>query len=272
MDPVRCRPTRAISGKTRSASRLLPVVLAMGCQQPLDVPVPPDLTALAAEYDSPSARLEDETVTIALAELEERLHLLDTLGGLLGIVSTVKELSGDGPEDAGTGVILDRLPIDANAIVRLQGECGNAPDDSGAFGVFDAQLVIRERMLHPVVWGQVHDCVAERSVRSTRAVAEFDGEFAAYSPRLRRLRRELVQEDILVTFRITRLVVNGIDVGAVHGDFRLRQGRTEFLLDLGSVGTVLVVVRGGRTVEVRGADETRVCELDSRECGLRGAQ
>lgn len=237
------------------------------CFDGLSLPTPPSLEALAARYDAPTALLEPDELRSVVAQSASQWERLQQLGGLGGIVGGVRTLDGELTGDA--GIALKRIPLQADAVLTLRGDCGNDAPAGGQPGRYGMTMVVDDTTLRPVVWGRGDNCHHTREVAGAMHTARFSGEVVVYLPAARKLGRAALR-DLVVSFSLDEFSVDGTRLGPQSGDFRVRAGRVELLIDLGPRGTVVVARDDSEPgkVRVRGDGTSYVCAAAGTACEL----
>jgi hypothetical protein len=226
--------------------------------------VPPDLTALNAEYEHPSAVLGPATVAAFIegyrveqarfAQVGE-LEDIHTLASDYERSVTVEEEGGEGGQRT---VTLDGVPVTADARVTLYGRCGS----SGA-GEVVATTIVRASSIVPVLWGEAAGCEISAAVGGTGATVRFDVEFAVYVPTLG-TRGPSVH---LLDYVVTALVADGAAGVGWAGNARQVGGENELLVadDAGETA-VLSVEPTSAAIRVRARNGVFTCLTDERRC------
>jgi hypothetical protein len=141
------------------------VVTACGSDLP-DKPVGPDMDALVAAYDTPTAELDQGVADELAAEVRERLDVADRLAELDEfIIETLED--GFGDQEAQDATPRRRegeeptIRLEGDGFARLERICGGwgaEPEVDDDNGVLTLTTTFSEAGLDPVVWGELDEC------------------------------------------------------------------------------------------------------------------
>ncbi|HEY6725562.1 MAG TPA: hypothetical protein VI197_16110 [Polyangiaceae bacterium] len=224
-----------------------------GCDD-LELPTPPDMSALARAYAEPDGELTAETaaelgVSMADTVVETRtsspIELMGEMVTKLQDTSKADPSSDDEPseDDADGGTLLGEK-LDIAAIVRLHHDCrgweGEDPPQAGN-GTLDITATLDSDGLIPTIWGTATNCRHAR--RGTNV--ELDGDIRIrLGDRPRVSLRELAGLPYLVEFEGRGVVeLNGKRSElTLHTHFRITPGEAIELLIALPDGTFVVGV------------------------------
>ena len=268
--PMKClsQELAKIATWARSACVYAIAVLAgWSCVAKVTIPDPPDLSALAERYASPTASLDPNNVHGLIAEYEQRLQLYERFGGFSGVLAGMEDLRKSISADESGGLQLNSVPVAADAVLHVSGRCGNRTGStSGQAGEFELQIIVRDSRLVPVAWGEVINCFVHQTVNGQVFEGLFDGRLAFYFPSLAQ-GDEKLPDEVIARYAFDDVIMQDESLGPQHGHFRVHEGELSFLIDLGDQGTVVATrMPIEDQVGLQGRDRNLVCLVSTRAC------
>jgi hypothetical protein len=149
---------------------------ACGCSGAADIPTTPDMSAIVASYEKPTASLDSTAAESALANGPP----LDVLSaGFLAtdyLIGGVNDASSDAAPSKGSGI---RLQGGLNVTVRCPGpDITNPVYDAATNGTATVTLAVDDTRIHQTFAGVAHSCVLGATVRGRTVSIVIDGAIA----------------------------------------------------------------------------------------------
>jgi hypothetical protein len=265
---------RALTPITGSAL----LVLTSGCSEEVELPTPPDMSALVQAYRSPNGKINSQTAasfgkamadnvtsgqeTSPVEVVGEMVHDMQDVGG--GAAPPAAE--GTAPTGSGEQSVRGSR-IDLSAIVRLDHTCrgwGDTASNDPANGSLEITATLDQNGLVPVIWGNASGC----RIRRGDTQLELDGDLrlriGEEQPRVGL--RYLTQLGYLVEFEgkvITNRSGTPTEV-AVHSHFQIYENReVRFLINLGDGTRVVGAVDPNTIVPTNTSPIAQVSVLES---------
>lgn len=216
---------------------------AVACSGAADIPDTPDLRALLASYDSPTARLD---ATTAAATLQSSPSLETLAAGFHAaeyVMGNVDHASSTSANSAGERV---RLQGALGLHIRCPGDGGNPNYDESVNGSISLTLAVADNRIRRSFGGQAKACVLEGSLLGHSARVVLDG------PLLFDVGRDIGigqgwSGELLASLPGT-LTVEGYEFRSISG--RLSDGQFQYLVTLGD-GSTAVLQLGDDGITIR---------------------
>ena len=154
-------------------------VIACGQTDPIEKPIPPDMSGLIEAYRNPTGELDADALNGVVTEITELLGDVDTAEELVAILEEiVDEALAPDPEQALTGVLATGGPdvqtaesvgtrrqgvtVQGDGFIAIRHICdGFGPDpdiDEDENGVIRLEATFSEQGVDPIVWGVLEQC------------------------------------------------------------------------------------------------------------------
>lgn len=177
----RVRVTFAQHDLRYSRPRVKPSLLAfccvamstIACGGAADIPETPDLRALVASYDRPSAALTSTTVADALNSVPRLKELAAGFKAAEYVLDDVNNASETSSTKTGSRL---RLQGSIGLKVRCPGESSNPNFDESVNGSISLTLAVADNRIRRSMAGQGHACVLKGTVLGIPARTQLDGE------------------------------------------------------------------------------------------------
>lgn len=184
-----------------------------GCGD-LELPTPPDMSALNRAYEEPNGELTSATAAelgVSMANTVTETQASSPIELMGEMVTNLQETGGveadpdDNPDgESSKSLLSDRL--DVAAIVRLKHNCrgwgGAAPE--GGNGALDITATLDSDGLIPTIWGRASHCRLSRNGNDIELDGDIGIRIGDQQPRV--LLRELANLPYLVEFEGTGIV------------------------------------------------------------------
>jgi hypothetical protein len=148
---------------------------AAGCGGPAEIPSTPDLSALLASYDAPSAMLDGDTV---MTVLDDAPPLQDLAAGFRStnyVVDGVDKVSGSTGERASDRI---RLQGAIHVTMRCPGALGAPVYDAATNGTFSLTIAVAQNAIRRVIGGQATNCALRGTLLGRPIPVKVDGPVA----------------------------------------------------------------------------------------------
>lgn len=221
-----------------------------GCGD-LELPTPPDMSALNRDYEEPDGELTSETAaelgvsmanTVTETQASSPIELMGEMVTNLQETGEDQANSDDGNEsESGESLLGDRL--DVAAIVRLKHNCrGWADASEGGNGTLGITATLDSDGLIPTIWGKASHCRLTRNGNDLELDGDIGVSIGEGQPRV--LLREVAELPYLVEFDGTGIVERDDERSEVelHTNFRVMPNQEIQLLIALPDGTNVVGV------------------------------
>jgi hypothetical protein len=148
---------------------------ALACSGGADIPGTPDLSALRARYDKPSASLDDTTVGETLAMAPPLATLAAGFRSTEFATGGVDDASQAAAGPSGSGV---RLQGGIQITLRCPGEGDKPVFDAKTNGTISLTLAVAQNRIHRTVGGAARKCVLLGTLAGVSIPVELDGDLA----------------------------------------------------------------------------------------------
>ncbi len=248
---------------------------AAGCgASDLQLPPPPDVTALVAAYDAPTAAIDVGMLDQLRTDVQARLVVLhlDWLPELIADALTPlgARLDANGFSDPNAAPPTNRPVIDA--VIRLDRVCKGwddppGPPDAAQNGSINLTAVVEDGRARPTLEAQATKCRARVqpsgvAVRGNPVAVDgyLDGTLDVYF--YGRVPRTAAETDVLVQIQ-GQIGTSGQTVSG-EADFRVRFPDLVFKLDRPDGHIIVTISTDGVTLQ--GTNATAVCAPDLSAC------
>jgi len=212
-----------------------------GCGD-LELPAPPDMSALTRSYEEPDGELTAETASelgVSMADTVTETQASSPIELMGEMITDLQETGGTEADSAGEssdsesdgGTVLGEK-LDVAAIVRLHHKCtgweGETPDSGN--GTLDITATLDSDGLIPTIWGHASHCRYERRGNQIELDGDIRIQIGDGEPRVRL--RDLTSLPYLVEFEGNAVVVKDGERSDVdlHTHFRVLPDDTIQLL------------------------------------------
>lgn len=248
---------------------------ACGEDLAVEMPEPPNMSALVTAYETPSADLTAETADEVVTSALELLESVETMGGITEILEALASTSGEEEQTADQsltaedqlGVVTQSLTfgdisVTGEGFMRITRICngwGESPPISMADnGYMNLTTIFSDSGLNPVIWGQMAACKYE--AESNRILIESGVNL--YIAGLSDI-TNIESQPILVQLT-GQLEANDVEL-SIPADFRtLSDGVIEIRLPVGAGNVIFFSGESG--MGFRAANGTFTCDLTNNEC------
>ena len=242
--------------------RTLPLLglalVTLGCSGAAEVPSIPDLAALRAQYDQPSAEFDETMAHDALMMHPELTSLASGMSAFDSAGAGVDDASAAAGTETGSGIDLQGS---IHVVVRCPGDLDSPVYDAGVNGDLSITLAVDSTRILRAIAGRAEHCVARQTYFGKTVRVSMDGPFSIDLGRDIGLGQS---RSASLLFSIDgQIEVDDYDFTKVTG--RLSQRGFEYLLTLGEESVILLVLADG-VVGVRDKDGTWRCNVSDLAC------
>lgn len=234
---------------------------ALGCTEAADIPDVPNLRALDAQYDDPTAAFDGDEVRALLASYPELERLARALRASEPFVDNVDEARDAANQQSGSGIDLrGGLTITA----ACPGQDAEPRFDSASTGTFSLDLAVQDGAIKPSFWATANHCLMRGVLGSATFPVELDGQIAMDIGSPIGLETPWQRGRTLLSMQgsisIDTLTLSGLSARYGLGDF-------EYLQEVPGGSVVLFVRDDG--IGARDRDTTWWCDRETATCGVR---
>ena len=204
----------------------------VGCGE-LELPAPPDMSALTRSYEEPDGELTAKTAadlgvsmadTVTETQASSPIELMgEMITDLQGAGDAEADSEGEPSDDESDGGTVLGERLDVAAIVRLHHQCrgweGETPEAGN--GTLDITATLDSDGLIPTIWGAASHCRYERHGNQVELDGDIRIQIGGGEPRVRL--RDLTTLPYLVEFEGNAIVVKDGERSEVdlHSHFRV---------------------------------------------------
>ena len=252
------------------------VVLGLvACQQPsVDVPEPPDMGALLASYQAPTAPFTADTVAEIVTRQQALLDELDRMGGLAPVLAALGVLggetggsttvaAGDGSDTLASGLSAGGVTVTGNGFLTLTRACAGwlgATEPDADDGSIRLTAVFSDEGFDAVVWGEALQC---RYLAGNHRLL-LDGQVRVHTGTL--LAGDATAAEVTVAFNGSATVDGTIASTAFSFRLVASTSRVEVELDVSAGNVVFFADEAAGSYGFRAANGTWTCDLEARSC------